>query len=212
MNHVRMMCITILIIASVLSVGHAETIDQIEDIKVYFPMAIGNLWTYEDVTGVSYTTEVTDCSKENEDTNVCTFLDAYHRGLQPTRHYRRYAFRGESLFILGTKLKDRNWQSENSMELKSPLKTGDMWEAASGSNQISKYRIVEILPTMQVKAGAFNNVIMVERRDFIKGKQGATGYYYYAPNVGLIGLGGKPDAKERLLRELTEFRSADPKE
>jgi hypothetical protein len=204
MNYFRIICLMIFTLASTLPVTHAEPIDQIEDVKPYYPMITGSAWTYSDLAGGSTTTVVESCAPDNEVTSVCTLSEIYSRSLE--RNYLRYAFSGDSLFLVGAKTKNRNWQAENRMMLKSPLRAGDIWEAAERT-QVSKFRVVAIIPSMQVTAGTFKNVIMVERQVVIKGKPMGIGYDYYAPNVGLIGVGGKPDPEAKLLKELTEFRS-----
>lgn len=203
MNNVRIFCLVIFILASTLSVTHAESVDQIEDTKPYFPMVPGSVWRYSSQSGGSTTIAVESCTPDNEATSVCTFSEAYSSNLQ--QNYLRYVFRDNSLFLVEEKIQNHNWQIKNKMMLKSPLKVGDSWETIERS-QVSKFKVVAILPSMRIWIGTFNNVVMIEREVVIPGRTRTIGYDYYAPNVGLIGIGGRPDPEVRLLKELTEFK------
>jgi len=203
MNNVRIFCLMIIILASTLSVTYAESVDQIEDTNPYFPMVPGSVWRYSSLGGGSTTIAVESCTPDNEATSVCTFSEAYSSSLQ--QNYFRYVFRENSLFLVEEKIQNHNWQTKNKMMLKSPLRVGDSWETTERA-QVSKFKVVAILPSMRIWIGTYKNVIMIEREVIIPGRTRTISYDYYAPNVGLIGIGGRPDPEVRLLKELTEFK------
>ncbi len=193
----------------------ADGVGKYEDLKLYFPMNMGSVWIY-DFLGESsgLITSVTNCMKDQDGIEICTFSNSTSYG----RSNAGYSYLGDVVMERTRQPLGGEWTLSSQVELRSPLKvSGPIWEkSCSSENEKSKYRVVKILPTMAVKAGKFNNVIVVEHKNFIKDKKNKwkeymvdgkklIDYSYYAPNVGLIGVG----YKGKLMKELIEYRPGE---
>jgi len=184
-----------------------DGVDKHEDLKLYFPMNKGSAWIY-DMGGTFYFKEsVTDCMNDKDGIEVCTFS----RDSGSLRGSSRYSYLKDAVIHNGEKLMDYEWQTEE-IVLKSPLKIGGpIWENYYNENQKkhkTQNKVLMILPTMRVKAGIYNKVIVIESKQFTKinkkWKIDSISHGYYAPNVGLIGRG--PELIGKLIQELVEYR------
>jgi hypothetical protein len=187
-----------------------------EDLKIYFPINKGSVWVY-DFGGHSsgFIISVTDCIKDDDGIEICTFAET----TDFSRNYFGYSYLGDVVIAKFSKTNGGDWKISSGVKLQSPLKVGGpTWDYAVGGDGTAKRRskVLKVLPSMEVKAGKFKNVVKVEEREFTLNKNDKwkeyisrdgskmVVYYYYAPNVGLIGVGAQ--GVDKLTMELVEYR------
>jgi len=70
--------------------------------------------------------------------------------------------------------------------LRDPLKVGCSWWVGNDGNGYSINRKIVKFETINTPAGTFTNCIKIREDQSVDGKPFSSGYYWYAPNVGLV--------------------------
>ena len=143
----------------------------------YYPLAVGNTWTYKTNAGQSYTTKVTE---QNGDTFTVhtTLVDASTKIKQAGNDY----------------VSDSPEAGKTMVSFKDNLKVGDTWQNSYKVNGIDStltYVVKEIGITKEVNGKTFKDVIFIEADSKMSMNGNAlpmkyAAQYYYAKGVGLI--------------------------
>lgn len=143
----------------------------------YYPLALGNTWTYKTKSGQSYTSTVTD--KSGDTFTVHTTL------VNTTSHIKRVGDEYQS---------DGIEPGKSQVNFKENLKKGDTWQTSykvNGVDTTLTYVVKEVGLTKEVSGKTYPNVIFFEA-DAKMSMNGApvpmkyVTQYYYAKGVGLI--------------------------
>lgn len=164
----------------------------------YFPLAVGNSWTYDVGNGVATAHKVVTDKKEQEDGSIMYEIKQsnYMKGelwFKTTIGYSvdKYAI---------TKYLIDSGSSKTILKL--PVKIGDKW----GKEDWLQYTIEKVKEPVIVPAGKFTNCIRVKETN-TSGKESdgvvLIGYTYYAPNVGEIKMSGVQINKGKATKEIT---------
>ncbi|AEI67666.1 hypothetical protein [Corallococcus macrosporus] len=157
------------------------------DVAEYYPLAVGNRWTYrlngredKEVT-VEILKEEAGVFHDNQGGQL--FLDGY--GL---RDPKRYLLRG-------------------------PLKEGHAWTNVVSVSSTERYRIVQAGESCQTLAGTFPRCVQVEARNRMDAKATMVNTMTFAPGVGVVRIETVVEANGQLvpqtLLELTAWQLRD---
>ena len=143
----------------------------------YYPLAVGNTWTYKTNAGQSYTSTVTD--KDGDTFTVQTTL------VDKSSHIKRA---GDEYHSDG--IEPGKWQ----VTFKENLKKGETWQSSYKVNGIDTtltYVVKEVGMTKDVNGKTYTDVILLEAdaKMSMNGNPLPMKYvtqYYYARGVGLI--------------------------
>jgi hypothetical protein len=159
----------------------------------YYPLSIGNHWTYE-ITTFSINTkmkqevEVTGYEKTYQAFIVTTKLVPEIKLPDMVFKEQLLTSRNDKVLILSDRIgpKDKIWDIDtNKILLYYPLKVGASWLSEDNSDDTIEYKVLSQLD-INVQAGQFKNVFKVNK--IIIDRYGAPKdvNYYYAPNIGMI--------------------------
>ncbi|MFP2963840.1 hypothetical protein ACLEPN_40500 [Myxococcus sp. 1LA] len=157
------------------------------DVSEYYPLAVGNSWTYrlngrddKEVT-VEIVKEESGVFHDNQGGQLS--LDGY--GL---RDPKRYLLRG-------------------------PLKTGHAWTNVVSVSSTERYRIVQAGESCQTPAGTFPRCVQVEGRNRMDAKATLVNTMTFAPGVGMVRvetvLETNGQLTPQILLELTAWQLRD---
>ena len=143
----------------------------------YYPLAVGNTWTYEVKGGQSYTSTVTSQDGDTFTTHT-TLVNA-------TSHIKHAG---------GVYLSDSPEAGKTIIIFKDSLKVGDSWQNSYKVNGIDTnltYVVKEVDATKSVKGQTFGDVMIIEgdAKMSMNGTPVPMKYvttYYYAKGVGLV--------------------------
>lgn len=171
---------------------HAETaaprVASTDNVAQYYPLAVGNRWTYR-LNGKSdkqVTVEI--LGQENgyftDNQNGRLAVDAY--GL---RDDKRYLLRG-------------------------PLEEGHTWTNVVSVSSTERYRIVGVGVTCQAPAGTFQGCVRVEGRNRMDANTSLVNTMTFAPGVGIVRLDIVAESKDgqrvpQVVMELTGWHLSD---
>jgi hypothetical protein len=153
-------------------------VENLNNENAYYPLAVGNTWTYKHYSGEKMVTTI------NSMDNDGTFLMS--NSLNPINTGTKK--------INGEYFSDGLEKGNMQLILKDNLVLGDTWEAkfkANGIDCVYKYTVKEILPSKTVEGKEYKNVAMVELDScyLINGNlmsMNAFTQTYYAKGVGGI--------------------------
>jgi hypothetical protein len=154
-------------------------------VATYFPLAVGNTWTYE--TRIGPRVETNTVAIVAEDGGV--FTDN----------------RNNRFFVDGDGLRD-----ERRYLLHTPLVRGTTWRSTVDVGKTEAYEIVATGATVTVPAGTFHGAVVVRGRTRVDRAAELEVEWTYAPGVGLVRIATTALAgRERIpqgVTELTEYR------
>ena len=193
----------------------AENISsKFDDLVKYHPMKKGDVWIYamfKDTPDEIIT--ITECTNKQDEGCL------YEHSIIGVKLHDAYQYIGNTVsrtitsnFMTG----EISTLSPAEILLKSPIKVGTTWQNKS-DDSVDKLKIIKILPKLKVIAGDFENVIVIESKQYENGKEMLRQLIYYAPNVGMIkteGMSlryskGKGKDKMKKTRELIEYKPSD---
>lgn len=179
---------------------------QPEDLLLYYPMGVGNTWSYAlNKKDPEEIVKITDCNnRKNEGCLHEHFLYNSIKLYNSFQYINNTVARTSSSNMLTGEFKKLN---PPTIYLKSPVKIGTSWINID-KGETSKSMITAILQSFSVKAGDFNEVVVVETNIFEKNKLKWTKYEYYAPNVGMIKTEALRDKRWYTTRELIDYTIA----
>ncbi|MBN2361369.1 MAG: hypothetical protein JXR83_18100 [Deltaproteobacteria bacterium] len=129
----------------------------------FWPLAVGNSWTYQNsMRGVTQR-EVVSIVKQEDG----YFIDSRGARLQ---HHPAGVFDGERFM------------------LRDPIALGAKWIAVPSANSLERYEIIAIGFTTTVPAGVFENCVRVQAVNRMSQSQALILEWTYAPGVGLVQL------------------------
>lgn len=136
------------------------------DFADYFPLAVGNYWELKDQSNVSYSHQIigTETILEKE-----TFQHIYYENSSPISRNLRHE--GGALIVSGS----------DGMVIDPPL----VYDGIDIENEFA-HLVYEMLSTVHVPAGTFQNVVKVSTYQKTGGAEFLSRVRYYAPHVGLI--------------------------
>lgn len=143
----------------------------------YYPLAVGNTWTYRLKDGKTFT-------------NTVTAKDGQRFTMQNTMQPQPQHIQQEGETYLADNFEAGNFQ----VLVKNNLKKGDAWEIkykANGIDSVLMMSVKEIGASQAVEGKTYTNVMLVEgdMKMIMNGKPVPMSYqvqYYYADGVGLI--------------------------
>jgi hypothetical protein len=154
-------------------------------VATYFPLAVGNQWTYETRYGPRVETNTVSIVAEEggvytDNRNNRFFVD--EDGLRDERRYLLHA----------------------------PLVRGTTWKSTVDVGRTETYEIVDTGATVTVPAGTFPGAVVVRGRSRVDPTTELQVEWTYAPGVGLVriatfALAGR-DRIPQAVSELTEYR------
>ena len=130
-------------------------------VATYFPLAVGNGWTYE--TRFGHRVEENTVSIVAEEDGV--FVDS----------------RGNRLRLDGSGLRD-----DRRYLLRAPLARGNAWKSIVDVGKTEEYEITATGATVTVPAGTFEDVVLVRGRSRVDAGTELEVEWAYAPGVGLV--------------------------
>jgi len=145
--------------------------------STFYPLAVGNNWTYRMQDGRTFTNTVIDVEDDNY-TMINTMIPR-------PQHVRK-----DGQEFLADNFEPNNYQ----VFLRDDLKKGDTWDITYRGNNINtvlQMTVKETGMTKEVEGQTYEDVIMIEgdMKMNAEGNLVATNYlvqYYYASGVGLI--------------------------
>ena len=162
----------------------------------YYPLAVGNTWSYE-VQLLGGPTEKHDISITKEEKG--RFTDSTGNVLMVDS----YGIRDEKRYLLRT-----------------PLEVGTKWNNVVSVSSYEQYAIVEAGQACEAPAGKFTNCVVVESRNKGDGEKVLVNTLTFAPKVGLLRVATALEADGRRIPqaklELVSFQvgakpsAADP--
>jgi hypothetical protein len=141
----------------------ASTAGRLPPSARYFPLAVGNRWTY----------------------------DASYLGEKSTRTVELVAFRdGSYLDRDGRQLRvDREGlRDQTRYLLHEPLAVGATWTSVVGPGSAEHYRLLSLAEPCQVPAGRFPDCAEVESRTRVDGQRTLVNRVTFAAGVGIVGV------------------------
>lgn len=155
----------------------------------YYPLKVGNSWTYQSFEEFQQTIVVTEYLK-NYNAYLIEKISKIGN-IPPITIQEIREIRDTKILLLATKsslFSDGEWKFNVPAEvvLKQPLKIGLKWESIAGEEK-TLFEVVELV-SITVKAGKFNNVYKIKSTTFYieSGNKFGEKFLYYAPNIGLI--------------------------
>lgn len=162
-----------------------ERVREIRQMAEYYPLAVGNSWTYDiEFLGQKDKQEISIVKEEKG-----RFTDSAGNVLLVDT----YGIRDEKRYLLRT-----------------PLEVGTKWNNVVSVSSYEQYQIVEAGQDCVVPAGTFKNCVVVESRNKSDGEKTLVNTLTFAPRVGLVRIAtvldseGKRIPQTRL--ELTRFK------
>lgn len=150
-------------------------------VATYFPLAVGNTWTYE--TRFGQRVEENTVSIVAEERGV--FTDS----------------RGNRLILDAEGLRD-----ERRYLLRAPLTPGNTWKSIVDVGKTEAYEIVDTGASVTVPAGTFTDAILVRGRSRVDAGTELEVEWAYAPGVGLVRMSSVARVgKERIPQGRTEL-------
>jgi hypothetical protein len=131
-----------------------------ESLGAYYPLAVGNRWTYR-VNGRPDKTVAVEVLREEEG----FFHDS--QGGQLT--VDAYGIRDRKRYLL-----------------RAPLSEGSGWTNVVSVSSTERYRILQVGVPCQVPAGSFNNCVRVEGRNRVDANTTLVNGFTFAEGVGLV--------------------------
>lgn len=163
----------------------AETVD-------YYPLKIGNKWTYK--FGNKSSTQIIEIIKYEENDNAFVFQQTTLLGtFAPMTVSDLISKKSKKVNrIASMPYGSYAWEylSKPEVILQFPLSIGSTWKTAYHGDK-ETFKVLSKI-TLKVSAGEFKNVFKIKLVTQV-GEGQVTSYRYYAPNVGLI--------KEEMARE-----------
>jgi hypothetical protein len=139
------------------------------DVSQYYPLAVGNRWTYRVNGREDKPVSVEILREENgffhDSQGGQLAVDAY--GLRDPKRYL----------------------------LRAPVETGHAWTNVVSVSSTERYRILEAGVPCQSPAGAFDNCVQVEGRNRINAEATLVNTQTFAPGVGLVRMQVDVEAK-----------------
>jgi hypothetical protein len=166
---------------------------QKTEVADYYPLSIGNHWTYE-ITTYSINT------KKKQEVEVTGYEKTYQAFLvttkfEPDIYIRDMPFteqllisRNNKVLILSNRIgpKDKVWDIDtNRILIHYPLKVGASWLSEDNSDDTIEYKVLSQLD-IKVQAGQFKNVFIVKKSVLDRYGELKDIIYYFAPNIGMI--------------------------
>lgn len=132
-----------------------------DGLSAYYPLAVGNRWTYEEgATGARRNVVI-----EREQEGV--FFD--NQGGQLA--WDGYGLRDQRRYLL-----------------RAPLETGKGWSSVASVSAIERYRVVEAGAACETKAGRFERCVVVEGSMRVDPKSALVVQWTFAQGVGIVRL------------------------
>jgi hypothetical protein len=130
-------------------------------VATYFPLAVGNAWTYETRFG------------QRVETNTVSIVSAEGGVFTDSRNNRLV-------------LDDEGLRDERRYLLRAPLAVGTTWKSIVDVGKTETYEIADTHATVTVPAGTFEDVILVRGRSRVDAGTELSVEWAYAPGVGLV--------------------------
>ncbi len=153
----------------------------------YWPLQIGNSWTYRIEHG--------GASQQNTVKILSQDADGFFVDNQGARLKKHPAgiFDGDRFL------------------LRDPLELGGKWMAVPSANSLERFEISSLHFDMTVPAGTFHDCVRVQARNRISATEQFIGEWTYAPHVGLIAFNSfrelnKKDKKLQTSMQLVEYK------
>ena len=141
--------------------GGAEAGGGADAVAAYYPLAVGNRWTYEEAA----TKARRDVVVEREQDGV--FFDN----------------QGGQLSVDGYGLRD-----QRRYLLRAPLEAGKGWSSVASVSAIERYRVVEAGAPCETKAGRFERCVVVEGSMRADPRSALVVQWTFARDVGIVRL------------------------
>ena len=138
----------------------AETSRPSESVSAYYPLAVGNRWTYR----------VNGREDKTVDVEVLKQEDGYFHDNQ-----------GGQLAVDGFGVRDRKRYL-----LRGPLAEGNSWNNVVSVSSTERYRILQSGVPCEVPAGAFRHCVRVEARNRVDAQTTLVNALTFAEGVGLV--------------------------
>ncbi|MFP2910972.1 hypothetical protein ACLESD_39240 [Pyxidicoccus sp. 3LFB2] len=158
-----------------------------DNVSQYYPLAVGNRWTYR-LNGIANKQVTVEVLREedgyfHDNQRGQLAVDAY--GL---RDAKRYLLRG-------------------------PLQQGHTWTNVVSVSSTERYRILEVGVPCEAPAGAFQDCVQVEGRNRMDANTTMVNTMTFAPGVGIVRVDIAVESKEgqrtpQVLMELTGWQLA----
>lgn len=133
-----------------------------QSVAEYYPLAVGNRWTYL----------VNGRAEKPVDVEILKEEDGYFHDSQ-----------GGQLRVDGFGIRD-----PKRYLLRGPLEVGQSWTNVVSVSSTERYQIIQAGVPCEVPAGSFQNCVRVEARNRVDQGTTLVGSWTYAPGVGLVRL------------------------
>ncbi len=153
----------------IVSCAHAPTVAEGPPVSDYYPLAVGNSWTY-DVTMLG--------AKQQQKISI----DKEEKG-------QFYDSAGNELSQDAFGVRD-----QKRYLLRAPLEVGTKWNNVVSVSSYEQYQIIEAGQNCDAPAGQFTGCIVVEGRNRIEGDKTLILTLTFAPKVGIIRVVTELDA------------------
>ncbi|MCB9639222.1 MAG: hypothetical protein H6728_07975 [Myxococcales bacterium] len=156
-------------------------------LEEYFPLQVGNRWTYR-ISSIN--SKPVERSVRIIKRNGVMFLDNYRESYA----LDSYGLRNNNVRYL----------------LKYPLRVGTQWLSVTNITSVERYSIMEIDRKVKVPAGEYKNCLVVKAREQRAGQGAVEALFIFAPRIGLIkNVALRDDGSSRLVyntMELVDFQ------
>jgi hypothetical protein len=134
-----------------------------EEVSIYYPMAVGNSWTYQgSMLGITTSNQVAIVKKEG-----LAFIDSSGSKMQVDA----YGLRDQKRYLL-----------------RGPLVKGTSWMSVTSVSAVERYAIISIGDTVQVPAGQFTGCLTVRSSTRLNQRRMLINDIVFAPKVGIISI------------------------
>ncbi|MGQ0508643.1 MAG: hypothetical protein ACT4TC_25365 [Myxococcaceae bacterium] len=132
-----------------------------EDVARYYPLALGNRWTYDgELLG----------EKRQQTVEIVGREKGFFRDSQ-----------GGELIVDSFGLRDKKRYL-----LREPLEAGKEWTNVVSVSSVEHYRVLDAGVSCEVPAGKFEGCLRVEGRNRVDAKTTLVNEFTFAPNVGIV--------------------------
>ncbi len=157
----------VVLAALVLGTGCSKNVEAVadtgasgDDVSAYYPLAVGNRWTYR-INGRDDKEVTVEILKEE--------AGVFHDNQGGQLSHDGYGLRDPKRYLL-----------------RGPLKTGHAWTNVVSVSSTERYRIVQAGESCQTPAGTFPHCVQVEGRNRVDAKATLVNTMTFAPGVGVV--------------------------